>query len=192
MQLQLSIHRINKGKTQQFSVIVILYFIGNIRTEFAETNTTWPDVAILLLSLHVNSDGGAIFRRGLNMKSSYFEHFKSLKFQDGFTLIPVLLHPYSRGKIKLRSKNPFEKPVFIANYFEDPRDILTLQKAIDITFSLVKNTRKFQKYGAKFFNKINPACVKFKPYSQQYWECLSRYFTYQIYHDVGTCKVSSI
>ena len=75
-------------------------------------------IAILLLSLHVNSDGGAIFRRSLNMKPSYFEQFQELKFRDGITLIPVLLHPKSRGQIRLRSKNPFDKPAIIPNYFQ--------------------------------------------------------------------------
>ena len=129
----------------------------------------------MLLSLHVNSDGGAIFQRSLNLKPSYFEQFQELKFRDGITLIPVLLHPKSRGQIRLRSKNPFDKPVIIPNYFQKSEDMQTLIEAIKVSFSLVYETKAFGKFGAKFFNKVNPACAYYEAFSQKYWECISRY-----------------
>jgi choline dehydrogenase-like flavoprotein len=68
--------------------------IGNIRTQYALTNTTWPDISINLISLHINSDGGLIYRRGLNMRDSYFSHFNAIKLTEGFTLLPIIVHPY--------------------------------------------------------------------------------------------------
>lgn len=132
-------------------------------------------IAILLLSLHVNSDGGAIFQRSLNLKPSYFQQFQELKFRDGITLIPVLLHPKSRGQIRLRSKNPFDKPAIIPNYFQKSEDMQTLIEAIKVSLSLVYETKTFDKFGAKFFNKINPACASYEAFSPKYWECISRY-----------------
>merc|ERR1712166_1415889 len=39
---------------------------------------------------------------------------------EGFTLTPTLIHPRSRGCIKLRSSDPLDKPHIIANYLTDP------------------------------------------------------------------------
>ena len=139
--------------------------IGNIRTPYAEANTTWPDVGILFLGVHVNADGGAIFRRSLHLKDSYFKHFQSLKFQEGFTLLPVLLHPYSRGEVRLRSRNPFDKPRILPNYFQDLRDLDTLMEGIRRSFSIVQDAGIFQKFGTQFFDKVNPACKMLQAFS---------------------------
>ena len=35
----------------------------------------------------------------------------------------------------------------------------------------------------------NVCLFQFKPYSDAYWECAVRYFTYPLYHDAGSCKM---
>ena len=164
---------------------------GNIRTSNALANTTWPDVTINFVGLHVNSDGGAIYRRSLNMKQSYYDHFSPLKFKEGFTLLTTLLHPYSRGFITLKNANPFEKPRIFSGFFKDSRDVKTIIEGIKKTLELVtKKNGAFAKYGAKLYSKPNPACYpKFQPFTDDYWECITRHFTYTTYHDVGTCKM---
>ncbi|HUJ19891.1 MAG TPA: GMC family oxidoreductase N-terminal domain-containing protein [Bryobacteraceae bacterium] len=44
----------------------------------------------------------------------------------GFSLGPVLLHPRSRGTIRLRSHDPFDPPLIQPNYLEDPEDLAQL------------------------------------------------------------------
>lgn len=48
---------------------------------------------------------------------------KDVKSQDGVTLNACLLRPKSRGSVKLRSANPFDKPVVDNNYLAEPDDL---------------------------------------------------------------------
>ena len=131
---------------------------GNIRTSNALANTSWPDVTINFVGLHVNSDGGAIYRRSLNMKQSYYSHFSPIKLKEGFTLIPALLHPYSRGFITLKDSNPFIKPLIYSGFFKDSRDTQTIVEAIKRTLELVRKSHLLRKFGTKLYSKPNPAC----------------------------------
>lgn len=51
-----------------------------------------------------------------------------LKSQPASGFVPVLLRPFSRGRIMLKSRNPFQWPRMIPNFFSDQRDIATLTK----------------------------------------------------------------
>jgi choline dehydrogenase len=48
---------------------------------------------------------------------------KDIAPQDGVTLNACLLRPKSRGSVRLRSSNPFDKPVIDNNYLADPEDL---------------------------------------------------------------------
>ena len=54
-----------------------------------------------------------------------------IAFQDSITILPMILRPYSRGYITLRSSNPFHKPYITHNYLTDPRDVATLVEGND-------------------------------------------------------------
>jgi choline dehydrogenase-like flavoprotein len=42
-----------------------------------------------------------------------------------FPVIPILLHPKSRGTIRLQSNDPFDSPLIDPNYLDHPDDIRT-------------------------------------------------------------------
>ena len=48
--------------------------------------------------------------------------------KDGFTLLPMMLHPKSVGYIQLRSTDPFDYPIIEPNYLSDIRDVQKLTK----------------------------------------------------------------
>jgi choline dehydrogenase len=52
--------------------------------------------------------------------------YASLPKTEGFTVLPTLLKPKSRGWVRLRSANPLDAPVIDPNYFSDPDDLATL------------------------------------------------------------------
>jgi len=142
-----------------------------------------------MVSLTLMTDGGRIYKPSLNLKDSYFKHFEPLRNKQGFSLYPVLHHPRSKGEILLRSANPFHYPVIRPNFFADPLDVATLVEGIKICLSFGK-LPPFQRFGAKFYSKPNPFCSrKHIPFSDDYWECIIRHFTYSYYHDVGTCRM---
>ena len=127
------------------------------------------------------------------MKKSYFyDTYKPLKLREGFSILPILHHPKSRGHIKLKSRNPFTPPAIFANYLSEKSDVETLIKGIKECIR-IGETYPFKRYGAKFYSQPNPICKKYHtPFSDEYWECVARHFTYHVYHDVGTCRMGPI
>ena len=56
----------------------------------------------------------------------YYSYFSDNAFKEGYTLYPILMRPYSRGQIKLRSSNPLIQPSIDTNYLSDYRDVQVL------------------------------------------------------------------
>ena len=46
--------------------------------------------------------------------------------RDGAMIMPVLLHPMSRGYVTLKSKHPTDPPIIQPNYLAHPSDMQTL------------------------------------------------------------------
>ena len=115
---------------------------------------------------------------------------KEFTFQcrDTWSVIPMLLRPKSRGRISLRSANPYDKPVFEAGYFSDEHDedIKTLVEGVKIALAMAQ-TRAFQRLGTKFWDQIPmPGCEETDLWSDEYWACMSRHYTTTIYLHSGT------
>lgn len=47
-----------------------------------------------------------------------------------FTVVPILLHPKSKGSIRLQSDDPFDPPLIDPNYLDHPDDVKTMLKGI--------------------------------------------------------------
>jgi hypothetical protein len=60
---------------------------------------------------------------------------------QGFVLIPTILHPRSRGSVRLASSDPFEQPLINPNYLSDQRDVKTLVAAARHAVGLVTNSK---------------------------------------------------
>jgi choline dehydrogenase-like flavoprotein len=58
-------------------------------------------------------------------------------YTDGFGMRPVLLHPESRGEVKLRSSDPRDKPVIIQNFFDSPNDLPVLREGVKIIRDII-------------------------------------------------------
>ena len=106
-----------------------------------------------------------------------------------FTILPFLLHPASKGQILLRSRSYRDPPRILPNYFDNPVDVKTLIYGIRVAIDLVHNSPSFRKIGAKLLTVPNPNCAGYHFNSDAYWECAMRHFTYNVYHDIGTCKM---
>ncbi|XP_059159192.1 glucose dehydrogenase [FAD, quinone]-like [Physella acuta] len=100
-----------------------------------------------------------------------------------------MLHPASRGKITLRSANPFTYPKIEANYLAEPEDVETLIKGIRECHNLV-NTPTMKAIGAEL-TEDTPAsqCAQHRFGSHKYWECVVKLRASTEYHPVGTCKM---
>lgn len=101
-----------------------------------------------------------------------------------------LCRPYSRGKILLRSKIPTDHPKIYSKYFSDKQDldifIESLKRLTDIV-----DTKSFNEAGAKLERIKFKDCDNFVFRSNDYWECMARTVTYNVYHPVGTAKMGA-
>lgn len=52
------------------------------------------------------------------------------KTNEGFTIFPVLLHPKSRGTIRLKSNNPEDAPLINPNYLAEDFDVKILTEGL--------------------------------------------------------------
>ena len=57
------------------------------------------------------------------ISDTLWQMYRPLAYRDTWSVIPMLLRPKSRGRVLLRSSNPYDKPIFHAGYFTHPEDI---------------------------------------------------------------------
>lgn len=102
---------------------------------------------------------------------------------DGFTLLPSLLHPKSKGSVQLRSADPKQAPLIDPNFLAEAEDLKALIKGAKIGIKILQQDA-------------------FKPYLKD-WELLMPDADEEqirshilktvetIYHPCGTCKMGS-
>ena len=61
----------------------------------------------------------------------------------GMNLTPYILRPYSRGRVELRSTNAADQVKLQANVLDDPRDVETLRRAVQISRSIFSQKAYF-------------------------------------------------
>lgn len=115
---------------------------------------------------------------------------------QGFTLIPTILHPRSRGSVKVKSSNPFEHPNVDPNYLSHPKDVETLVAAVKHTFKLVAEKTSLGKlvaYAASppVLNKHIDNEVNLME-NDAAIEDLARSLGATIYHPTSTCKIGEV
>lgn len=107
-----------------------------------------------------------------------------------FSFYLMLLHPKSRGTVRLQSSNPYDYPLIDPKFLSDPEgdDIERIYKGIQIALRLL-NTTAFKEMDVKLFDATLPACSNFTYLSKDYWYCQIRQLTYHIHHPASTCKM---
>lgn len=171
------------------SSLVGVETIGYIKTNESDELGDLPDIELLGTCASLASDEGKIVAKGLHLADwLYRDAFKPIENVESFAIIFMLLHPKSKGYLKLRSTNPFDHPKLYGNYLTHPKDIATIIAAIRYIIKLV-DTPPFQKYGAKLHTKKFPNCIQYEFGSDNYWECAMRTITSTLHHQIATCKM---
>ncbi|KAB7499363.1 Glucose dehydrogenase [FAD, quinone] [Armadillidium nasatum] len=89
--------------------------VGFVDTIYAE-EPEWPDIEFHLLTGTFASDGGRQLRKTIGFtERSWRAVYLPIAFRDAINIFPKLLRPASRGTIRLRSRNPFIKPLIDPN-----------------------------------------------------------------------------
>lgn len=162
--------------------------IAFLDTEHPNDPDAYPDLEFMHLGGSVNAD--PIFKENFGLRNEFYnEMFDGIGLErNTFMVFPMVLRPKSRGRLKLRSTNPFDHPIILPNYFSDPYDmnisITGIRKIIDLL-----DTEALRNLNAKLLKKPIPGCKHFSPDSDDYWECYTRHLTFTIYHHCGTAKM---
>lgn len=149
----------------------------------------FPDVEIMqgFASLAFDSGGGTA--AGLRLRNDLVEQiFKPLENTRAYFYLPMLLHPRSKGFMKLRSKNYLDLPIFEPNFFADPRDLETLVAGMEEAVRLTKQP-SLQRLGIRTYTPPLPTCPHIEPGSHEYWRCWAQTISATFHHQVGTCKM---
>ncbi|KAK6630172.1 hypothetical protein RUM44_005728 [Polyplax serrata] len=163
--------------------------IGYVKTKYTDKEEDWPDIQIMGSSYAENVDGGIFSKRSLGLTDDYFAKcYTPILFKEAFTITPLLLRPKSKGKILLKSKNPYQKPLIYPNYFADEDDVNTLVEGMKIGHELVK-TKSLGKFNPILTSYKIPGCEQYEKPSDEYFACQAKHHTLTIYHPVGTCKM---
>jgi choline dehydrogenase-like flavoprotein len=97
------------------------------RDRYANASEDWPDIQLFLASYADNTDGGIFGKKDNGLTDEYYAAmYEHILYKDSYSVLPLLLRPKSRGRIRLKNNNPFEHPLIYPNYFQHPEDAAVL------------------------------------------------------------------
>ena len=110
----------------------------------------------------------------------------------GYSFLPTLLHPTSRGTIRLDKESPLSTPLIDPNYLSDERDVEVLLEGIRIA-RRIANSSAFDVFNSRgaFCTLAHVESVHPRD-SDDYWRDYIRHLTLTQYHPVGTCKMGAL
>jgi len=110
-----------------------------------------------------------------------FYDMKTFPFNDGFTILPTLLRPESRGYVTLGSNNAMDAPIIQPNFLEAEQDQITLLKAAKKAIEVLQ---------APAFDQFRKNLQT--PPDRSSDDAIMLHLKKQletVYHPVGTCKM---
>ncbi|KAI0226225.1 Glucose dehydrogenase [FAD, quinone] [Lamellibrachia satsuma] len=161
-------------------------------TAYVKTRHQPPHMKYPLIALHFVANIDIFEPEQLNVKDSIWSgvHGKP-PHTEGFTVFPILLHPRSRGTIRLKSSDPEDDVLINPNYFSETSDIKILVEATQYARRLVK-TKTFKDWQVVVDNSVLPECAQMGNFTDLYHECYIRHITLSGQSPVGTCKMGAL
>lgn len=159
--------------------------IGFVSTKNEQT----ADLQFMVLPAGISSDRGSRLRKSLGIKDEiWLEYF--VKTFDKYTasILPIVLHPKSRGTVFIKSKDAKEPPLIDPKYLsnEDDRQVLMNGLKLVKIFTETNAMKNIEGY----INPIPvPSCKDYATFSDSYWKCYIKHFASTSYHPVGTCSM---
>jgi choline dehydrogenase len=154
----------------------------------------YPDIELIFIGTgSLQSDFGLVVANEIRLRRDIYDAvFKPIENTPSWSIIPMLLHPESRGYLKLRSNNPYDAPLLYGNFFTDPggKDLRTFIAAIRYIQKLSR-TEAFQRFNSQIHDVPIPGCEKHVFDSDDYWVCAVRSLSSTLHHQVGTCKMGT-
>jgi choline dehydrogenase len=109
----------------------------------------------------------------------YVDHGFATPAGHGFSLIPALLTPKSRGQIKLASADPGEAPLIDPAYLSDESDLERLAEGVRFARRLLDQSALVRYRGAPVQGRVPEPEEHIREWGQT------------LYHPVGSCKMGT-
>ena len=113
-------------------------------------------------------------------------HIKKDESKSGFVIVPIALHPKSKGEIRLNAGKPQELPIISPNYLDDLDDVEVFLDAVRLVQKIV-NASVYQNFSLT--NIATTAKTPYKSDSDDFWRWYIRHVAVTCYHPVGTCRM---
>jgi choline dehydrogenase-like flavoprotein len=163
--------------------------VSFIKTNHSELPDDYPDIEIILGLGSFASDSAGFLRNVFGFPDDYFEKvYARFRGRQSFALGPILMRPKSRGRLTLRSLDPFHQPRLDPGYFTDPHDFVILKEGIRMAVK-IGESRAFRRFGSHLLPMHLPGCERFPLRSEAYLDCIIPRYASTINHQVGTCKM---
>ncbi|XP_055907264.1 glucose dehydrogenase [FAD, quinone] [Eupeodes corollae] len=160
-----------------------------VRTEHSTFDNDYPDMEIVLGAGSLGGDTMGAMRDLLGITDEFYEKvYGDIVHKKTFGMVPVLLRPKSRGRVSLRSRNPFHWPKMQPNFMEHEDDVRAMIDGIKMTLK-IGQTKSMRKFGSEFHTKPFLGCENETFNSEAYWRCCLRLYGTSLQHQSGTCKM---
>ncbi|XP_011053047.1 PREDICTED: glucose dehydrogenase [FAD, quinone]-like [Acromyrmex echinatior] len=175
-------------RTGPFALPGGLEVIGFVNTTHPEKRNGLPDIELLFAGASLKED--YIFPNMLHFKKSIRQEWSKHADTYGWSLVPILMKPKSRGRITLLAHDVNVKPEITLNYFNDPNDMKTMIAGIRTALNFGE-TKVMKALNSQLLNITYTECHDYEYDSNAYWECMLRILTSTLYHFSGTCKMGA-
>ncbi|XP_062553777.1 glucose dehydrogenase [FAD, quinone] [Armigeres subalbatus] len=163
--------------------------VAFIKTNISFLPSDVPDIELVLGTGAFNNDDSGSLRSAFGMTKEFYEQtYGTIMGHHAFAISPVLLKPKSRGRIMLKSRNPFHWPRMQGNYYQNYDDLRVLREGVKLAVQIGESS-KFARFGAKLHRVPYFGCENYPFRSDEYWECCIRRVGTTLQHQSGTCRM---
>lgn len=93
----------------------------------------YPDIEVVMGAGALSGDISGTLRKMIGIPDDFFyTTFKDVIGKHALGMVPILMRPKSRGRLKLRSGNPFHWPILQPRYFEVKTDLEQMREGIKL------------------------------------------------------------
>ncbi|XP_015512595.1 glucose dehydrogenase [FAD, quinone]-like [Neodiprion pinetum] len=158
-----------------------------IRSKYAQDER--PDIELLFASGSLHSDNGLTLRRALGITDELYNAvYKPIEGRDAWSIWPIVQNPRSVGRIKLKSKDPFQSPIIDPNFFSHPADLEIILEGVKLAIN-ISQSEPFRKYGSRLHDIKIPGCRTLPFGTDDYWRCAIKHLPSMMNHEIGTAKM---